>query len=80
MTLRCDTSHDNLVRLLISDTGQGIDEKNFEDVFLPFSRSGREASEVEGTGIGLTHSKYLIELMDGSIGFESELNVGSTFF
>ncbi|MCA1908245.1 MAG: response regulator [Magnetospirillum sp.] len=68
------------VRVSVSDTGIGISEKRKAEVFLPFSRLGAEASSVEGTGIGLTISKMLVESMGGQIGFFSQENLGTTFW
>ena len=50
------------------------------ELFQPFSRLGFENSEIEGTGIGLSITKRLIERMDGAIGCESEIDKGSTFW
>ncbi len=49
-------------------------------IFIPFNRLGAEHSEIEGTCIGLTISKWLIEAMNGEIGFDSEENKGCTFW
>ena len=51
-----------------------------KQVFKPFERLHSDIKNIEGTGIGLTISKQLIELMDGTIGFESVTNEGSYFF
>lgn len=71
---------DDKIRITISDTGLGIEEDRYEELFHPFARLGAETSEIEGTGIGLTICKRLIELMDGSIGVESKVGEGSTFW
>lgn len=81
-TVRLTLSHGQTgpVRISVSDTGIGIPEKRKAEVFLPFSRLGAEASSVEGTGIGLTISKMLIESMGGQIGFFTQENLGTTFW
>ncbi len=66
------------LQLEVQDTGIGLNAEQKENVFEPFTRfSGLNL--VEGTGIGLTITKRLLEIMDGKIGVESELGVGSTF-
>lgn len=67
-------------RVTVTDTGPGIPAEKHEELFQPFCRLGAETTEIEGTGIGLTICKRLIELMDGSIGVESKLGEGSTFW
>jgi PAS domain S-box-containing protein len=68
------------VSLSITDTGKGISEHLMSDLFKPFSRLGAEVGTIEGTGIGLTITKKLVEMMNGKIGVESEVNQGSTFW
>lgn len=68
----------NIVRLTIADTGQGIPPELARRVFQPFDRLG--ASDVEGTGIGLSITRRLVELMGGHIGFDSVVGVGTTFW
>ncbi|HXQ61447.1 MAG TPA: PAS domain S-box protein [Acidimicrobiales bacterium] len=63
----------------VSDTGPGIHPEDIERVFEPFDRLGAERSGVEGTGVGLTLSKHLIERMGGEIDLRSTVGVGSTF-
>ncbi|NOU50504.1 response regulator [Pseudoalteromonas sp. JBTF-M23] len=63
----------------ISDTGKGIAEHDLEKLFEPFNRLGAERSETEGTGIGLTLTQKLVQLMHGELLVESEYGVGSTF-
>ncbi len=70
----------NRVRVTVSDTGYGISESNQEHLFEPFNRLNAEETEIEGTGIGLTLSKTLMESMHGSIGVASQEQVGSKFW
>ncbi len=69
----------NRVLIEVSDTGIGIPNENFEDLFKPFNRLGADRSEIEGTGIGLAITKKLVELMNGSISVESDLGKGANF-
>lgn len=68
------------IRFLVSDTGRGIAEEKHAQIFTPFSRLGLENSDITGSGIGLTITRELTEAMGGTIGFESALNLGSTFW
>lgn len=70
--------HEATIRLTVTDTGQGIPPDLTNRVFQPFDRLG--ASNVEGTGIGLSITRRLVELMGGHIGFDSTLGVGTTFW
>jgi CheY-like chemotaxis protein/anti-sigma regulatory factor (Ser/Thr protein kinase) len=67
------------VRTVVADTGIGIESRQLARAFEPFDRLGAEGSDVEGTGLGLTLSKRLVEAMNGSITVESELGHGTTF-
>lgn len=73
------TTDEKRMRICVVDTGLGIDEENFQRLFDPFERLGREA-EIEGTGVGLSVVKALVEGMGGTVGVESELGQGSTFW
>jgi len=73
------TDTDN-VRIKIVDTGIGISVKNSQKVFIAFERLGQEGTNIEGTGIGLSVTKQLVELMGGTIGFDSVESQGSTFW
>ena len=71
---------DNMVRIIVADTGMGISEYYRPEVFKPFKRLSAEKSTIEGTGIGLVISKQLVEAMNGSIDYESSLGKGSRFW
>jgi PAS domain S-box-containing protein len=71
---------DNMIRIIVSDTGIGISERYRTEVFKPFRRLAAENSTIEGTGIGLVICKQLVEAMNGSIDFESILGIGSRFW
>ena len=68
------------IRLGIKDSGYGISEENKKKIFKPFQRLDVGGKNIEGSGIGLTISKQLIELMSGKIGFESTRDKGSYFY
>ena len=72
-----DYSH---VRIAIIDTGLGLSKENQEKLFVPFSRLDATSSGIEGTGIGLSYSKQLVELMHGKIGVDSKQGQGSCFW
>ena len=65
------------IRISIKDSGEGLPQEKLSQLFQPFNRLGHERSGTEGTGIGLAFSKKLIELMNGIIGVESIVGVGS---
>ena len=65
--------------ILVTDTGMGIAQEKLDQVFVPFDRLGAEHSGVEGTGLGLTLSRLLVEAMKGTLDVESEPYIGSTF-
>lgn len=65
----------------VSDTGIGIDDKLKKNLFTPFIQGDLSyTKKYQGTGLGLSISKSLVELMGGSIGFESEVGKGSKFY
>jgi signal transduction histidine kinase/CheY-like chemotaxis protein len=67
------------VLVTVADTGTGVAAGDRERIFESFQQGGRRASTTEGTGLGLTLSKRIVELHGGRIWVESELGVGSTF-
>lgn len=73
-------SQDGRVKISIMDNGKGIKAEHMHKLFTPFERIEADRSGVDGTGIGLALSKQIIELMNGTIGVESEQGVGSTFW
>lgn len=65
----------------VTDTGIGIREEDKVKLFKSFSQVDEKKNhKVEGTGLGLAISKQLIELMKGTIGFDSEYGKGSSFY
>jgi len=63
----------------VSDTGVGVLPADQERIFDSFQQGGRSASKVEGTGLGLTLTKRIVELHGGRLWLTSDPGVGSTF-
>ncbi|AFA48675.1 PAS domain-containing hybrid sensor histidine kinase/response regulator [Acetobacterium woodii] len=69
-----------MLEISITDTGIGIDPKNYSMLFKSFTQiDGSYTREYGGTGLGLVITKQLIEMMGGKVSFHSQLGVGSTF-
>lgn len=67
------------VCIIVEDTGSGIPEKMLSKIWLPYEQLKNSIGEYS-MGLGLTISKYLVELMNGEIWVESKEGVGSKFF
>jgi signal transduction histidine kinase len=68
------------IRIKFRDTGYGVSKEQKKIMFQPFERVGAEAKKVDGAGIGLTITKYLVEMMEGHIDLESVVDKGSCFY
>lgn len=68
------------LRIIVGDTGIGIPESKQHELFRPFSRLGREDSEIEGSGVGLVLTRLIIHAMEGVLDFESTEGRGSIFW
>jgi signal transduction histidine kinase/streptogramin lyase/ActR/RegA family two-component response regulator len=64
----------------VQDTGPGISPQDLERIFQPFQQASTTRSHIEGAGLGLAISRYLAELMGGSLQVKSVLGQGSTFW
>src|SRR5205807_425511 len=79
VTLRVQTESEDRERCIlcftVSDTGIGIPQERQKTIFVPFAQAdGSTTRKYGGTGLGLTISTRLVEMMDGKIWLESEIN------
>lgn len=72
------SNNKNFYKITVEDNGIGFDDKYAEDIFRVFKRL-HSYHEFEGTGVGLSICKKIVEKHNGFIRAESEINKGSTF-
>ncbi|MBX3231209.1 MAG: response regulator [Labilithrix sp.] len=80
VTVASDDGETIVLRVSVRDTGMGIPKDKQDLIFDAFSQAdGSTTRKFGGTGLGLAISKRLVEMMDGSLGVESETGRGATF-
>lgn len=68
---------DGMVCIEVTDTGLGMTREQLKHLYEPFNRLGRERGWIEGTGIGLTLSRQLVDLMQGAMHVDSDTGRGT---
>jgi len=68
------------VRISVQDTGPGIRQEDLEKLFIPFERIGAEKTSTEGSGLGLSVAKKIMDALGGKVGVDSIPGQGSTFW
>ena len=75
------TGNEGVVQIYVRDTGQGIPPEDISHLFQKFYRVDNSATRtIGGTGLGLFICRKIVELYQGRLWVESELQKGSTFY
>jgi len=80
VTIRCDVINGDKIRLAVIDTGYGMTRKQVRSVFESFKQYTHSKDYQEGSGLGLTITKNLVEAMNGSIRIASKKGIGTIVF
>lgn len=80
VTVRATPSEQGTVRVAVADTGPGIEQGKLHLVFEPFERLNADDTQVEGTGLGLSVARGLVEAMGGRLSVDSALGRGTVFY
>ena len=78
ISLKEETNERVIIEIRVVDTGTGIKVKNKDEVFESFKKL-HTSKKLEGSGLGLSIVYNLLELMDGTIDYETKINEGTTF-
>jgi PAS domain S-box-containing protein len=78
VSVDCTEPADERIEIAVVDNGRGMSSEQLERIFAPFDRLGAEGSGIEGTGLGLSLSRGLVEAMGATIMAESEPGAGTT--
>lgn len=83
LSFKSENRHDNETDIIVSvaDTGRGMKQEDIENLFSPYERIDEKVNrKIEGTGLGMSICKQLLELMGSSMEVSSEYGKGSVFF
>lgn len=80
VVVTCTEIASGRIRIAVEDSGEGLSPEKLAQLFQPFNRLGQQTRNQQGTGVGLVMTKRLVELMAGTIGVESLVGTGSTFW
>ena len=78
LELGADVQGDNMVRFWVRDDGPGLSEEAQAKLFTPFTRLHQDSAE--GHGLGLSIVQQIAEKLNGKVGVQSEVGIGSTFY
>lgn len=79
--LKCERQDESYIAFNLKDTGIGIHEDNFENIFNTFYQVDVEnENALHGSGVGLSIAKAYIEMLGGNISLKSEVDIGTSFF
>jgi CheY-like chemotaxis protein len=70
---------DGSLHVAVTDTGVGVPPEDRERIFESFQQGGRGTTREEGTGLGLTLTKRIVDLFGGRLWLDTAVGVGSTF-
>jgi signal transduction histidine kinase len=76
----CALMKSDLIRISVRDSGPGLTQHQLNQLFQPFNQLGSVQGMMNSAGISLVVTKRLLELMEGSIGVDSTVGVGSVFW
>lgn len=79
ITLESEIRDSNILRISITDTGNGFSEEDKNLLFVPFDRLSI-SNNVEGAGIGLVITRHFLDMMDAKLGADSTVGEGSCFW
>lgn len=78
--LPAEATNRRMIRFVVEDDGIGMTQEFASRIFDPFERERNSTtSKVEGTGLGMSITKSIVDMMGGTISVESELGAGSRF-